>query len=55
MSRENRILESIDKNGLGLEIGPSHNPVAPKRSGYNVEIIDHLCKDDLVKKYSAFE
>lgn len=55
MQREEIILKYIDKNGRGLEIGPSHNPVAPKHKGFNVEILDHLNKEDLIKKYEAHE
>ena len=42
----------IDKNGRGLEIGPSFNPIAPKRKGYKVEIIDHLSRADLIAEYA---
>jgi SAM-dependent methyltransferase len=51
MSRNEKILRHLNLNGLGIEIGPSHNPVAPKREGYKVEIIDHLSREDLVAKY----
>ena len=30
-TREIAVFQLIDKNGLGLEIGPSHNPIAPKK------------------------
>lgn len=39
-------------DGRGLEIGPSYNPITPKRAGYNVEIVDHLDTISLRKKYS---
>jgi len=51
MKREHKILRHIDKNGLGIEIGPSHNPVAPKKEGYKVQIIDHVSREELIKKY----
>lgn len=51
MDRKEVLLSAIDRNGVGLEIGPSHNPVAPKREGFNVSIIDHLSKSELIKKY----
>ncbi|NNN14019.1 MAG: methyltransferase domain-containing protein [Acidimicrobiaceae bacterium] len=41
-----------DPSGKGLEIGPSHNPIAPKRDGYDVEIVDHLNQDQLREKYA---
>lgn len=51
MGRENKILHSIDKNKKGLEIGPSHRPIAPKKDGYNVKIVDHMDRDGLRQKY----
>lgn len=53
MTRNERIFADIDQSGFGLEIGPSYNPVAPKRAGYRVEIVDHLDQDGLVEKYRA--
>ena len=42
-----------DEYGLaGLEIGPLHNPVAAKRDGYQVEIVDHASTDGLRAKYA---
>lgn len=52
MSRQKNILSQIDKNGFGIEIGPSHNPIAPKKAGYKVDIIDHISKEKLVEKYN---
>jgi predicted SAM-dependent methyltransferase len=54
MTREQKILQSIDKSGRGLEVGPSYNPVAPKSEGWNVEIVDHLDADGLRRKYTAW-
>lgn len=50
-SREKAIFHLIDKNGVGLEIGPSHSPLAPKRKGYKVHIVDYLSADELREKY----
>jgi predicted SAM-dependent methyltransferase len=50
-SRQEKVLTGLDRKGLGLEIGPSHNPVAPKREGFNVHILDHLNASDLKEKY----
>ncbi len=52
MSRRERVLFGLNMDGLGLEIGPSHNPVVPKSEGYNVHTLDHLSADDLKKKYA---
>lgn len=51
MKRKEIITSLIDRQGLGLEIGPSHNPVAPKAAGYNVRVVDHLSQSDLRTKY----
>lgn len=53
MDRKNKILRDIDREGRGIEIGASVNPVAPKRDGFNIEIIDHLDRDGLLEKYAS--
>jgi len=50
-SRDEKILSNVDKKGLGLEIGPSHRPIAPKIKGFNVKILDHLTAEGLKDKY----
>lgn len=52
LSRHEKIMSSLKKNGLGLEIGPSHNPIAPKREGFNVHVLDHLDREGLRSKYA---
>lgn len=51
MDRKEILLSMLDRNGLGLEIGPSHSPVAPKRDGFRVETVDHADRAGLVEKY----
>lgn len=51
MTREEKVLNKIDKNTIGIEIGPSHAPIALKKNGFNVQIIDHLNKQQLIEKY----
>ena len=51
MDRKDLITDKCDLNGKGLEIGPSLNPVVPKRDGYDVETIDHTDKKGLQEKY----
>jgi hypothetical protein len=51
MNRNEKVLRHIDKNKHGLEIGPSHNPIAPKSLGYNVHVIDHISREQLIHKY----
>jgi hypothetical protein len=40
-------------DGLGLEIGPSYAPVAPKAHGFKVHILDHTDRAGLIEKYPA--
>jgi SAM-dependent methyltransferase len=49
----NKIKEMIKKNALGVEIGPSYNPILPKKEGYNVKVVDHCNTLELIEKYKA--
>lgn len=51
--RKDKIKSFIDPKGLGLEIGPSHNPVTPKSEGYKVHTVDHLDRNGLIDKYQG--
>jgi SAM-dependent methyltransferase len=53
LSRRDKILFGINRKGLGLEIGPSHNPVAPKSEGFNVHILDVESQEGLRAKYQG--
>ena len=53
MDRNAKILSKVKKDSFGVEIGPSYNPIAPKKDGYKVHIIDHMSSDDLKKKYTG--
>jgi SAM-dependent methyltransferase len=53
INRKDKIFDKLDKQGLGLEIGPSHNPIAPKKDGFNVRILDHANSIELKKKYTG--
>ena len=53
--RAKAVFNLIDQKGLGLEIGPSHNPIAPKKGGYNVHILDHLNAEELRAKYQGHD
>ncbi len=55
MSREEIILKYIDKNEFGLEIGPSHRPIASKKDGFKVHTLDHLSKEGLIEKYKEHQ
>lgn len=43
----------VDPKAPGIEIGPSYNPVASKKEGYDVHIIDHLDQSGLRRKYAG--
>lgn len=49
--RTEKIFYKVNRQGAGIEIGPSHAPVAPKREGFNVHIIDHMNREQLIEKY----
>jgi predicted SAM-dependent methyltransferase len=49
--REAKLFQAIDTSGFGLELGPSFRPAAPRARGFNIEIADHVCTDDLRRKY----
>ncbi len=51
MTREQKLLHAVDKSARGVEIGPSHSPIAPKRKGFRVTTIDTLSKEGLLDKY----
>lgn len=51
--RERAVFHLIDKQGFGLEIGPSHNPIAPKKKGYKVQVLDHCSAEQLRAKYQG--
>jgi len=51
LSRIDKALIMVDRKGLGLEVGPSYNPLVPKRQGYNVHILDRASADELRTKY----
>ncbi len=53
MTRDDKVLSCLDRSGLGLEIGTSHRPFAPKARGFRVEIVDHLDQAGLRTKYAA--
>lgn len=51
VSREDLIRENINKEQIGLEIGPAHHPIASKKAGYHVEVVDWLDQKGLRKQY----
>ena len=51
MTREEVILAHIKRDGLGLEIGAGCSPIAPKKQGFRVHVLDHCDKKALIEKY----
>ncbi|MGH8183969.1 MAG: hypothetical protein ACREPH_09945 [Rhodanobacteraceae bacterium] len=49
--RERFVFDHAPKQGPGLEVGPSHSPLAPKAMGYRVDILDHAPASELRTKY----
>jgi len=47
------LTRDLNMEGIGLEIGPSHNPLLRKAEGHNVRIADHLDRAGLVEKYQS--
>lgn len=45
----------FSKKSRGIEIGASHAPIASKKDGYNISIIDHATQEDLVAKYKSLK
>ena len=51
MTRQEIILAHIKRDGLGLEISAGCSPIAPKKQGFRVHVLDHCDKDALSEKY----
>ena len=54
LTRFEMITNQLRLDGTGIEIGPSYNPILPKRNGYSVTIVDHANAIDLKKKYATW-
>jgi predicted SAM-dependent methyltransferase len=53
LERREKALVMINRHGLGLEVGPSYNPIASKKEGFHVHILDHASAEDLRAKYEG--
>jgi glycosyltransferase involved in cell wall biosynthesis/predicted SAM-dependent methyltransferase/cephalosporin hydroxylase len=53
VDRISKTLYFVDRKGRGLEIGPSHAPMTPKKAGFNVEVLDHATAEQLRIKYTG--
>jgi SAM-dependent methyltransferase len=45
----------ISKDFTGLEIGPSYRPTFPKSEGWNIKVLDHCKKAELISKYASLK
>lgn len=52
MDRKQRLLRSLPRDARIVEVGPSFNPLAPKRDGWNTFVIDHASREELLVKYA---
>ena len=50
-TRREFIFRTADRAGRVLEIGPAHNPILPKRDGFDTRNVDYLDRAGLVHKY----
>lgn len=53
LSRNDRILSLLDRGMRIIELGPSHAPIVPKADGWDVRIVDHAPREELVEKYEG--
>jgi predicted SAM-dependent methyltransferase len=51
LGRNDKALFAVDRAGVGLEIGPSFSPIAPRSAGFRVEVLDHATAAALREKY----
>jgi hypothetical protein len=49
MTREEIILSHIKRHCLGLEIGAGCAPIAPKKQGFRVHVLDHCDRKALIE------
>jgi len=52
-TRTEILLAQVPRDGRIIEIGPCHNPIAPKSEGWNSFSIDHLTREGLMAKYAG--
>ena len=54
MNRKEKAFRHLNPNGQGIEIGPGPNPIASKKEGYKVHIIDYLDRKNLITKFKEY-
>lgn len=53
MTRQEEILKYVEKSDLGIEIAPWFNPLAAKRDGYDIKILDVYPTEELLRRAKA--
>ena len=51
-TRLDELRKHVSKSALGMEIGPFHRPICPKREGFNCLTVDILPRDQLLQAYA---
>ena len=51
MDRVQILSSMFDRDGFGLEIGPSYNPFVPKSSGAKIDTVDYTDQNGLINRY----
>lgn len=51
--RAGLLLHGIDRKSNILELGPSISPIAPRSAGWNVTVVDHATREELIAKYGS--
>ena len=54
MDRNTLLLGEATHASRIIEIGPSHAPIAPKRTGWNSFVVDHADQAELREKYTGY-
>jgi hypothetical protein len=55
MNRKEKLLYHVRKSGVGIEIGPSFRPTVAKKDGFQVHVMDHANREQLVEKYQGHD
>ena len=55
LDRVKFIQDCIPKDGIGIEIGPLHNPICAKRDGWRTLVLDAFSREQLKSLYESHE
>lgn len=54
MDRSQKLLHGVEAIASGLEIGPGCSPLVAGRPGFNVRVLDHAPRHELVEKFKVY-